>query len=342
MKVWGLLFVASLCFLARGSDDRARDSRFNVVHQLDARRNERRSPRREEVSAGIQPRYEPLFSVGPFFLARVANIPAWSPIVPYTKNATVLYFSLLSFTLGILMGVILTLKLMKRPVAPSVDRSISTEAHVDQHHEEAASQSGSNSGEAEETIFALEDMSKLSLEKAEDDPEEVTSPVRARRDPQAELPIDSACAVGSIKVTRKTGKHSALVRYDRGYEHGLVDSSSLRREMVNLTQAMGAIQTHLAQMAGCTRGIYNNVSDLTGFTRYMAIRKSEKDAWTKATDHMSCGIVIMNISLAISAFLFGRWQDWGLRCDDVFFSWSVHSILAKIWCYIEEPCASML
>ena len=116
------------------------------------------------------------------------------------------------------------------------------------------------------------------------------------------------------------------------------DTDRLCGQLQELTETLRKTHEPLSAVIAANEGISADVGTLKNVTHWMAWRKAKKDMWLQATDNMSYGMLVMNVTLAVCAARFGRWQDWGLQCDTRFFSWSIHSFLGMLWCWVEEQC----
>lgn len=90
-----------------------------------------------------------------------------------------------------------------------------------------------------------------------------------------------------------------------------------------------------------TETIADNVGIMTRLTEWMVGRKSKKDKWITMMDGLSFGVVVMNLSLGVASFFFGRWQDWGIGCRSIIPPYIPGTVFSTIWCYLREPCISV-
>lgn len=247
---------------------------------------------------GLQPRYEPLFSFGSVFLARIVNTTPRSPFIPYTKNKTILACCLLSLVLGIIIGIGVTLffKTISSKTQSDEKESKMKEAEKETDKNKAVFDENLDSAEAFKTKNRMKKLIKRDIKESTDS-------------------INDAISQES-SVSHK--------------EKAIQESENLKVSISELTEALKQLSLPLIRMTKASQGIEDKIG-------WMANRKAKKDAWIHEIDKMAYGFMLMNTSLMISAYFFGRWQDWG-RCEHYIFTLEIHSLLGFIWCFVEEPC----
>ena len=363
LHLW-MLFLIVLFFTTGRTDRRYQQRRFSDYNEKKDTNQEAQADSLTTLTEGDKPQclqrnYEPLLSFGDFFLARMTATTERSLLGAYTKNGTILVCTISALCFGMLLGSSFSTMLFRKRRAPTVHRSTSMSDLLSPAGESTSSEEDRSSDTQEMTRTAIDtlhlDDTQQHVEQKEEDEEDGTeansdstfgqTSTVEEANGQTIAQSDGKCEMShrmphetksDVAVSSSQQDHSAKIVKQMAVH--TTDTDRLCGQLQELTETLRKTQEPLTAVLAATGGISADVGTLKNITRWMAWRKVKKDMWLQATDNMFYGILVMNVALAFCAVRFGRWQDWGLQCDITYFSWSIHSFLGMLWCWVEEQC----